>query len=169
VRVTFVKKGERRYSVEVGRDRHPDLRCGSIGYDDWLPHDLLHFVAEAEYGLDDGIFGDLARGGNARIFMPLDEEHVVDTELVTKLWRRQRIRRTRLADGRRSEQLAWELETGWRKRTLSPELQQKLDDLASRWRALQVGQSLTLEWPRPEGRKRHPPRRRRRPATARRG
>lgn len=169
MKVTFVKKGARRYSVHVSRDRHPDLRCGSIGYDDWLPHDLLHFVAEAEFGLDGGVFGDLAAGGNARIFLPLTEEHTVDKELVTKLWRKDRIRRTRLLDGRRSEELAWRLERNWRTRKLPPELQRKLDDLAARWNALQVGGSLTLEWPRPEGRKRHPPRERRRPATARRG
>jgi hypothetical protein len=161
MRVTFTKRGARRYSVEVGRDRAPDLRCGSIGYDDWLPHDLLHFVAEVEFGLDGGVFGDLAAGGNARIFVP------VDRQLVAKTWRRQRIRRTRLPDGRRSEELAAKLERDWRARTLPPDLQQKLDDLAARWHALQVGGSLTLEWPRPEGRRRHPPRDRRRPATAR--
>jgi len=46
--VTFAKRGVRRYGVHVSRERAPDLWCGSIGYDDWLPHDLLHFVAEAE-------------------------------------------------------------------------------------------------------------------------
>ncbi len=162
MKVSFVKTGTRRYAVEVGRERYPDLRCGSIGYDDWLPHDLLHFVAEAELGLDGGVFGDLAAGGNARIFVP------VDKDLVAKMWRKQRIRRTRLPDGRRSEELAGELERGWRARTLAPELQQKLDDLAARWHALPVGDSLTLEWPRPEGRRRHPPRDRRRPAATRR-
>jgi hypothetical protein len=168
MKVTFVKTGERRYAVLVGRDRYPDLACGTIGYHDWLPHDLLHFMAEAEYGLDAGIFGDLAGGGNARIFMPLGENHEVDMRRLTKLWRRQRIRRTRLPDGRRSEELAWELERGWRARTLPPHLQRKLDDLAARWHALQVGGSLTLEWPRPERRRRPPAAKRRRPATARR-
>jgi hypothetical protein len=162
VNVSFVKTGERRYSVEVSRDRYPDVRCGSIGYDDWLPHDVLHFVAEAEYGLDGGVFGDLAAGGNARIFIP------IDGKLVAKMWRKERIKRTRLPDGRRSEVLAGELEQGWRARTLPPHLQQTLDDLAARWHALQVGGSLTLEWPRPEGRRHHPSSKRRRPATARR-
>jgi hypothetical protein len=157
MKVTFTKDGARRYSVYVSRERKVDLRCGSIGYDDWLPHDLLHFVAEAEYELDGAIFGDLAAGGNARLFMP------VDRELVAKMWRKQRIRRTRLPDGRRSEELAWELDRGWRARSLPPPMLQKLDGLAERWHALQVGESLTLEWPRPEGRKRHPPRDRRRP------
>ncbi|HET8752072.1 MAG TPA: hypothetical protein VFM43_06050 [Gaiellaceae bacterium] len=167
MKVVFIKQSARRYAVEVRRDRYPDLWCGTIGYHEWLPHDLLHFVAEAEYCLDGGIFGDLAAGGNARIFLPLNEEHTVDTELVTKLWRKQRIRRTRLPDGRRSEELAWQLQQGWRARNLPPRLQQKLDVLAGEWHGLQVGQSLTLEWPRPEGRKRHPPRERRRPTANR--
>jgi hypothetical protein len=162
VNVTFVKTGAQRYAVEVSRDRYPDLRCGSIGYDDWLPHDVLHFVAEAEYGLDGGIFGDLAAGGNARIFVP------VDGRLIAKMWRKERIKRTRLPDGRRSEELAGELEHGWRARTLQSHLQQKLDDLAARWHGLQVGGSITLEWPRPEGRRHRPSSKRRRPATARR-
>jgi len=161
VKVTFVKKGSQRYAVEVSRDRYPDLWCGTIGYDDSLPHDLLHFVAEAEYGLDGGVFGDLAAGGNARIFQSYDQE------LTAKLWRKQRIRRTRLPDGRHSEQLAWELEQRWRVRTLPEALQRELDKLAERWRTLQVGGSLTLEWPQPEGRKRHPARDRRRPAAVR--
>jgi hypothetical protein len=161
MKVTFVKTGGRRYAVRVSRERAPDLWCGSIGYDDWLPHDLLHFVAEAEFGLDAGIFGDLASGGNARILIP------VDKELVAKTRRKERIRKPRLPDGRRSEELAGELERGWREKALSSELQQKLDDLAARWHSLQVGEWLTLEWPRPEGRKRHPPRDRRRPTAAR--
>jgi hypothetical protein len=163
MKVRFVKTGARRYAVEVSRDRYPDFWCGSIGYDEWLPHDVLHFIAEAEYGLDGGIFGDLAAGGNARIFIP------VDGKLVAKMRRKERIRRTRLPDGRRSEQLAGQLEQGWHAKTLSPKLQQTLDDLAECWHALQVGGSLTLEWPRPERRRRHPARDRRRPAIARRG
>ena len=163
MKVTFVKTGTQRYAVEVSRERYPDLWCGSIGYDEWLPHDVLHFVAEAEFGLDGAIFGDLAAGGNARIFMPVDREKIRKTK------RKERIRPTRLPEGGRSEELAWELHQGWRAKALEPALQQKLDDLAAEWHSLQVGQSLTLEWPRPEGRKRHPPRKRRRPATARRG
>jgi hypothetical protein len=107
MKVTFRKRGVRRYGVEVGRDNWPDLFCGSIGYDDWLPHDLLHFFAEAEFGLDGAIFGDLARGGNARIFIP------VDRRLVAKTWRKNRRRRVRLPEGRRSEELAHRLERAW--------------------------------------------------------
>ena len=43
------------------------------GYDDYLPHDLLHFVAEAEWNLDGAVFGQLARGGDAGTFYPTDK------------------------------------------------------------------------------------------------
>ena len=67
MKVTFTKQ-QNRYDVYVSRDRATDLFIRSApGYDDWLPHDVLHFVAEAEYGLDGGIFGDVAAGGNARM------------------------------------------------------------------------------------------------------
>ena len=67
MKVTFTKR-QRRYDVYVTRNRATDLYIRSApGYDDWLPHDVLHFVAEAEYGLDRAVFGDLASGGNARI------------------------------------------------------------------------------------------------------
>jgi hypothetical protein len=183
MRVTFVKK-ERHYGVYVSRDRASDLFIGSApGYDDWLPHDLLHFVAEAELGLDGGVFGDVAAGGNAKIFQP------VDKTLVAKMWRRKRMRRYVLPEGKRSERLADLLATAWRAhRGGSPlpadwserlaaggvedaavqALVPRLDELAATWRELPPGGELTLPWPRPEGRRRHPPRDRRRPAATRR-
>jgi hypothetical protein len=161
MKVTFTKE-RRRYAVLVERDNRPALFGYGPGHDEDLPHDLLHFFAEAEFGLDDGIFGALAAGRPAKLFIPVDPKETV------KIWRRNRIKRVRLADGRRSEQLAGRLERQWRERSGDPTLLAKLDDLAARWSALQVGGSLTLEWPRPEGRKLHPPQKRRRPATARR-
>jgi hypothetical protein len=152
--VTFVKTGERRYRVEITRDRAPDLWVGSIGYDDYLPHDLLHFVAEAEFGLDGAVFGDLAAGGNARIFIPFDKK------LIAKMWRANRRKHTRLPDGRRSEELAWMLEAAWKTHrrgkavgdSAIERLLPMLDELAERWHGLQVGGSMTLSWPRPERR-----------------
>ena len=38
------------------------------GYDDRMPHDLLHFVVERELGLRHGIFGQIAAGGTAGTF-----------------------------------------------------------------------------------------------------
>jgi hypothetical protein len=151
VKVTFTKH-ERRYSVYVRRDRAVDLFSGSApGYDDRLPHDLLHFVAEAHFGLDEGIFGTLAAGRRAKLFCPVDPKETA------KVWRQNRIKKVTLPEGRRSEQLADQLEHGWKARTLDAPLQAKLDELAERWHALPIGDALTLEWPRPEGRKRHTP------------
>ena len=144
MRVRFIKQ-ERRYDLYVERDRATDLFIRSApGYDDWLPHDLLHFVAEAEHDLDGGVFGHLAAGGNARIFIPVDPEET------TKVWRRNRIKKIKLPDGRRSEQLATRLERGWRERTLEPDLLAQLDALAQQWHDLPAGGELTLEWPRAE-------------------
>jgi hypothetical protein len=148
VRVTFIKK-ERRYGIYVSRDRATDLVLETApGYDPRLPHDLLHFVAEAEFGLDGGVFGDLASGGHARMFVPVDRSEI------PKLWRAKRIKKVALPDGRRSEQLADHLQRGWAARTLEPELLAKLDALAQEWHSLPVGGELTLEWPRAERGKR---------------
>lgn len=162
MKVSFTKTDLRRYGVYVQRDKAPDLWMYGPGYHEDLPHDLLHFVAEAEFQLDGGVFGDVAAGGNARIFQPVDET------LVAKMWRQKRMHKVVLPDGRRSEELVDELQRGWRDRTLEPALLAKLDDLAVRWRALEPGESITLEWPRAEGRRKHPPRDRRRPAGRRR-
>jgi len=160
MRVSFTKD-HHRYGVYVHRDKAPDLWMRGPGYSDDLPHDVLHFVAEAEFGLDGGVFGDCAAGGHAKLFVP------VDPTLIPKLWRRKRMHKYVLPDGRRSEELAGELERSWHDRSLPDPLLAKLDQLAGRWRTLQVGQTLTLEWPRPEGRKRHSPRNRR-PKSSRR-
>jgi len=144
MRVRFTKH-ERRYDIYVERDRATDLFMRSApGYDDWLPHDILHFVAEAEYGLDGGVFGHLAGGGNARIFISVDPKETA------KIWRQARIKKVRLPDGRRSEEIAGRFERGWRTRTLEPELLAKLDTLAQQWHDLPTGGELTLEWPRAE-------------------
>lgn len=170
MQVTFTKTASRRYGVEVERDNYPALAIRSApGYDAYLPHDLLHFVAEAEFGLDGGVFGNLAAGGSARIFVPVDQR------LVAKTWRAERRHKTRLPEGRRSEQLAGLLEHAWAiRRRGAPRpadwdervaendvdparldsVLLVLDGLAERWHGLDTGGSLTLQWPRRE-RRRH--------------
>lgn len=172
--VRFRKTGARRYAVLVERERAPALVAHPApGYDDFLPHDLLHFVAEAEWGLDGAVFGQLAAGGDPGIFLP------VEPELVAKWVRRRKLRPKSHPKGRRSELLTFALERAWyarrRKRRLPDgwddllaaarvdrerlaRVVASLDEIAERWRDLRVGEALTLEWPRPE----------RRPAYARR-
>jgi hypothetical protein len=169
--VHFIKTGSRRYGVLVERDSGPAVIANPApGYEDYLPHDLLHFVAEAEWGIDGAVFGQLAAGGDPGIFLP------VEPELVGRWVRERKLRTKRHSHGRRSEALASVLDSAWKERTGKARLPEhwdivlararveperlatvvaSLDELARRWHGLQVGGSLTLEWPRPERRSRH--------------
>jgi hypothetical protein len=42
------------------------------GYDAKLPHDMAHFIVENELGISGGVFGQLASGGTAGTFIPID-------------------------------------------------------------------------------------------------
>ena len=169
MKVQFTKTGLRRYGVVVEREHAPAMMMHPApGFDEFLPHDLLHFVAEAEWGLDGAVFGQLAAGGDAGTFWS------VDHKLIRRMRRREKIRRKSRPRGRRSELLAHVLEDAWNARQgrarlpedwderlaaarVSPErldeVAASLDGLAERWHGLRVGESLTLEWPRAERRK----------------
>ena len=108
--VEFRKTGARRYGVFVERDTAPPVLIHPApGFDDYLPHDLLHFVAEAEWGLDGAVFGPLAAGDDGS-FWPADQA------LVRKAMRRRKLRRKGRPRGRRSELLAEVLEIAWNAR-----------------------------------------------------
>jgi hypothetical protein len=70
--VTFTKVAGRRYLMTVVRERGPRLapRHGP-GYDDYLPHDAVHFLVEAEARLPGGVFGQIA-AGQSNIFWAAD-------------------------------------------------------------------------------------------------
>lgn len=163
--VTFTKVAGRRYVMTVVRERGPRLapRYGP-GYDDYLPHDAVHFLVEAEARLSGGVFGQIAAGQN-NIFWPADP----------RAQRRQARREAKRAstaaeraDMGRSEELAgicqplWEARAGHRRAlplwfssvmpgTLDSPLIEpildRLDQFAARWRALPTGGSITLSWP----------------------
>ncbi|MFN8190131.1 MAG: hypothetical protein U0R78_06735 [Nocardioidaceae bacterium] len=164
--VRFERTGERRYAVAVLRTRHGDLRMAPApGYSELIPHDLVHLVVEAELGLRDGIFGQLAAGGNAGTFVPTDE-------LRTKAWARQVERRNR-ATGRemgKSEDLVAQVYPRWLRRNghqppdgvrrdappsdlgeaALDRVLVRLDELSAEWQALDVGGSMSVAWPWPE-------------------
>ena len=145
----------------VERDCASDLQMHPApGYDDWLPHDMVHFLVERGAGLRDGIFGQLAAGGDAHTFVPTDQQR-------TRRWARRTERRNRTAgrDIARSEELAFAALVTWKARAaghrptrqLTPAtvtevdaLMPALDVAAHDWHALPVGGSVTLGWPWPE-------------------
>ena len=167
MQVRFERTGHRRYAVAVLREQHGDLRMDPApGYSHLIPHDLVHLVVEEEFGLRDGIFGQLAAGGNAGTFVPTEE-------LRTKAWARQVERRNRSTgrDMGRSEDLAAQVYPRWlrhgghlpgshyvRQDPPCTELSdteldrafERLDALSKQWRAVEVGMSMTVAWPWPE-------------------
>jgi len=166
--VHFRTTAARRYAVLVERERAAALVAHPApGYDEYLPHDLLHFVAEAEWGLNGAVFGQLAAGRDPGIFLP------VERELVRQWVRRRKLRPKAHPKGRRSELLAFALQSAWNARRHRRPLPDgwddllaearvdaerlarvvgSLDEVAERWHNLRIGEELTLEWPRAERR-----------------
>ena len=164
--VTFVRTGKRRYAVHVGREQAADVVMDPApGYDDHIPHDLVHLFVETHWSLRDGIYGQLAVGGDAHTFL----------DPVGSMRDRRRMKaKNRLsgADIGRSELLAglvqhaWQLRHGQASVRLPPDAAHRaevdpdevvtaaesLDRLARRWHALPVGGRLRVEWPWPERR-----------------
>jgi hypothetical protein len=69
--LVFRRIGQRRYAVEAKRAPFPDVEMNPApGYDERMPHDLMHLVVEAQLGLKRGVFGQLAAGGDAGTFHP---------------------------------------------------------------------------------------------------
>jgi hypothetical protein len=95
------------------------------GFDEYLPHDLLHYVAEAEWGLDGGRSEQRA-------------------SVLVYAWAAHR-RHGRLPEYWRGRLAELQLDERQLERVLAT-----LDELAERWHRLAVGESITLEWSRPE-------------------
>ncbi len=71
MQIIFERTGPRHYAVEVRPIGAPVLRMDPApGFDRWFPHDLQHLVVEEQLGLDNGIYGRLAKGGTASTFQP---------------------------------------------------------------------------------------------------
>jgi hypothetical protein len=167
MQVTFRRIGARRYDVLVDRDNAPQMIMHPApGFDAFLPHDLLHFVAESEWGIDDAVFGQLAAGGDAGTFWPTQQG-------AANKWKHRGERLRKSGRGmKRSERIAGALEAAWRRGPLPSDWDERLeaagiedrrkldrvvaslDEVAARWHSLHVGESLTLPWPRPERRRR---------------
>lgn len=69
MKVEFQKTGKRRYAVKILRGNQAELEMNPApGFDDLMPHDLLHFIVEQELKLKNGIYGQIASGGTAGTF-----------------------------------------------------------------------------------------------------
>jgi hypothetical protein len=63
MQVSFKRTGSRRYAVIVSDTGKPTVAADPApGYDDDIPHDLVHYVVEAELRLQNAVYGRAARG-----------------------------------------------------------------------------------------------------------
>jgi hypothetical protein len=172
MKVRFKRTGVRRYAVVIALSGEPPRAMDPApAYDDDIPHDLVHYVVEAELGLTNGVYGRAARG--AGTFITTAERDVSPRERARKQ-RKQRRRERALgaedarhaADMARSERLAALCDVAWRRKhgqnpnpvrsapvprpedgAVVERVVSRLDAIAPRWRALPVGHELVFEWP----------------------
>jgi len=172
MQVRFKRTGERRYATFVVREGEPlGAMDPAPAYDDDIPHDLVHYVVEAELGLANGVYGRAAQG--AGTFVSTAGRDSTPRERARQQ-RRQRRRERSLAlhderhaaDMAESERLAALCDLAFRRKRgqrpdggrTPPELRpgdapsvervvSRLDTLAPLWRALAVGDELVFEWP----------------------
>ena len=165
--VIFQRTGRRQYRVEVRRSPFVAVEMNPApGYDDLMPHDMMHLVVESQLGIERGIFGQIAAGGGTFRVIP-------DASKTTRDAARQRRRLTdrgkkMMRDGRddclQSEAAVYMCWQQWRARSESTNVsktsppaglsQEKLeqifhhlDELSLYWSRLNVGESMTVQWP----------------------
>jgi hypothetical protein len=170
--VAFKRTGARRYAVivslpgEASRTMDP-----APGYDDDIPHDIVHYVVEAELGLTYGVYGRAARG--AGTFYAASDGAGRTRERARKQRKQQRRERAlgdrdegEAAEMARSERLAGICDVTWRRKHgqkpdpgRSPPVVRtedaadvkrvvaRLDLIAPLWRTLPIEGELVFEWP----------------------
>jgi hypothetical protein len=161
VEVRFTKGAGRRYTMTVTGAAGAELapRQGP-GYDDFLPHDAVHFLIEAELGLTGALFGQVA-AGRGLLFWPSDPD---ERRRRTRRESRRRPAEPERAQMALSEDLAavvpalWAARTGRRAGPVPAvpdglpagsvdRVVNRLDEFAGRWHALAPGEGITLRWP----------------------
>lgn len=167
--VAFERTGTRRYATVVtvpgGDPRRTDP---APGFDADIPHDLVHYLVEAELGLSRGVYGRAAAGAGGFLVVA---ETPGDPRRRAREQRRLRRRERSLAhadpgDMARSEELAGWCDIEWRRRAgaatpswaervpvpaehrpLVERILARLEEIAPLWRSVPVGGALTFTWP----------------------
>ncbi|WP_157963745.1 hypothetical protein [Actinocorallia populi] len=60
--IRFIRLPGNRCEISVSGREGPDLRLPAVRVGHILPHDLMHAAVERALGLDDGLWGAIARG-----------------------------------------------------------------------------------------------------------
>lgn len=176
--VTFRRSAERRYAVVVQLPGKPTQTMDPApGFDEHIPHDLVHYVVEAELGLKTGVFGRAAVGGGTFVAQGSSASPRERARQRRKQGRREQALQRQDADEqlKTSERIAYLCDLAWRRRqgqrpdpafwhSPTPISQQdaeriervlaRLDRLAPLWHQLPVGGELSFVWPSAEPTKR---------------
>lgn len=169
--VGFKRTGERQYAVWVRvPGRETQWMNPAPGYDDDIPHDLVHYVVEAALGFRAGVFGRAAAGGGTFV---TGQSHAASPRERARERRKQRRREGQLgaqdgaAEMGTSERLAGICDVHFRRSAgqrpdparegpppLSPEdaarvgrVVARLQVLAPVWRRVPIGGALVFGWP----------------------
>ena len=168
--VQFRRSGTRRYGVTILRPGWPAFtKDPAPGFDEYLPHDLIHFIVERELGLTQGIFGQVAAGGTGGTFLPEDSESLTSREASRRRRslskRSEKLKRAGLRDTAASESAVYLVHTEWKLRRSGKAIPtssknpipittdqlarmcEQLDALSQKWVALKIGEAITLTWP----------------------
>jgi hypothetical protein len=147
MKVHFIRSGERRYAMRIERAGLPVLVMDPApGFDAQLPHDMVHFVVEAELGLKGRVFGQIAAGGTAGSFHVEAASGKFDAREQRRTVRKQvakgrKLVETQGREGELSELAAFLFDVGWR----SPQRPGSADRRAALGEAERVRQSLSAE------------------------
>ncbi|RYZ01270.1 MAG: hypothetical protein EOO73_36080 [Myxococcales bacterium] len=174
--VIFRRTGQRRYAVIVQIPGKSDQAMDPApGFHPYIPHDLVHYVVEAELKLQAGVFGRAARGGGTFIAGLSGEASALRARERARARRKQARRERALARDepsdaqmRASERLAYLSDVAWRRSqgqkpdpasaqaptpltseesTRVERVVRRLHELAPRWHGLAVGGQLVFAWP----------------------
>lgn len=102
-----------------------------------LPHDLYTFVIEKELGLEHGFWGCVAAGAT---FKTLGRKRTPQGRAIIGRY---------LGELDAAEARVNEIYFAWKAARPTP-LDEQLNAMLARWRALPDGGELTVEWPRPD-------------------
>jgi hypothetical protein len=131
--VTFIRTGERRYTVRAMLDDERTVQMVQApGYDPHMPHDLQHFIVEKCLRIDGGIFGRLAAGGTARTFHAITDGH--SSREASRLRRKQAARDRKILpaqtdDYMRSERATFICWHDWLRHSADPALRARADGM----------------------------------------
>jgi hypothetical protein len=172
MRVLFRRTAQRRYAVVIEvPGQAAQTMNPAPGFDPHIPHDLVHYVVEAELGLDAGVFGRAAHGaGTFHAVQTAGDARDEARRRRKQARREQALRRERSREEQltTSERLAYLCDVAWRRRhgqrpdpafwsaslpvseidaARVERVVSHLDRLAPLWNRVPVGGELAFTWP----------------------